>query len=308
MKIHKLLAIVFSIFLITTEKAQPIQTTTDIAISAKQNGCGTGGFEITLEDTRRHRIRKTVSYAYSGEDIAKQLNPGAAGKGVIWDFSGIDLSKYDSKTKTETDGKAIDYSTSPYKYHYPNATECYLTKWVITSLLYPYPSSTINEQFVLHYDTYDYVDENIEYGKVQQNYIGGSSSIDAGNYIPEITVPYPKYIGLKYTTESVWHSSQGSEYSSKQDSNNVYYEIDVDGEGTLILPNGKKFTDVLRYRMIAKGEYGQYNDEDEEYELYKEYEHDDGVYEVYFYISKQAGELLNLYGNIISFTDEWLPE
>ncbi|MDR1876482.1 MAG: BACON domain-containing protein [Flavobacteriaceae bacterium] len=253
--------------------------TADIAILVEQKGAETGGnggggggangsLQITLEDARKHRVLKTVSYTYSGTDIGKQLNPGDAGKGVTWDFSGIDLSKYNTKIKQEKEGRVENYSTSPYKNYYPDATECYVTRELNT-----HPDN--NNELVGYYDVYDYVKGNIEYGNVQDNTLSGGG-IDIWNYIPTEAKPYPQYLGVKYKIETSHLNVSGHSYD-------YHADTEIDGEGTIILPGGKKFTDVLRYRIIDNNGQEQYN-----------------------YISKQAGVVLTFvkYANIITFTTE----
>ncbi|MDR1877127.1 MAG: BACON domain-containing protein, partial [Flavobacteriaceae bacterium] len=255
--------------------------TAEIAILVEQKGAesgdgggggGNGGLEITLEDARRHRVMHTISYSYSGEDIGKQVNPGVAGKGVTWDFSKINLSKYYLRITTEKEGKSLSYSTSPYKNSFPDATECYMTRNVITNT---YSNSNI---FSFYYDDYEYLKGNIYYGSASISYTDEGTTIGITNYVPAMTEP-TLYLGLKFTIETTMYSTPTSptypyDYS---------LDVEVDGEGTLILPNGKKFTDVLRRKdKVANN---------------------NGIVQ-YHYISKQAGEVLTLVeGNFICYTD-----
>ncbi|MDR1876484.1 MAG: hypothetical protein LBQ84_02530 [Flavobacteriaceae bacterium] len=243
MKVNKLLVLICSTFLFTA------------CSSDDDDNDSTDRLEITLEDTRKHRVLKTVSITYSGDEIGKQLDPGDAGKGVTWDFSNIDLSKYSYKEKLETEGKAIDYSTSKFKDYFPKATECYITKNVRT-LYYS------TNQYVYSFNSYDYLDGNITYGEVEYDDYEFSDDAYIVNYNPAVTEPYPQYLGLKYTVETTSQDDDGDSYTAY---------LEIDGEGTIILPGGKKFTDVLRRKITYSDEEGEY----------------------YSYISKQAGVVLS---------------
>ncbi|MDR1876050.1 MAG: hypothetical protein LBQ84_00340 [Flavobacteriaceae bacterium] len=273
MRIYKLLALICSTFLFTACSSSSDDDDND-SPGGGGNGGGAGGLEITLEDAKRHAIMKIVSHQYYlGEDIGKQLDPGAVGKGVTWDFSGIDLSKYILTSIVETEGAAIDYSTSPYKDYYPDATECYLTKWTTTELI---PSQSVS-----YSDYYSYEKGNITYGGVQDNtkyYTGVFSSTSAGVYTPGTTETYPQYLGVKYTIDA--EATMFLIPNGNVSSFDHHVDFEVDGEGTVILPNGKIFTDVLRRKNI-----------------------DDAGKVEYHYISKQAGDVLRFIkgGNSINF-------
>ncbi|MDR1876483.1 MAG: hypothetical protein LBQ84_02525 [Flavobacteriaceae bacterium] len=271
MKIHKLLVPVFSIFLFTACSSDD-----DNDSPGGGNGGGggaNGSLQITLEDARKHRVLKTVSYTYSGKDIGTLVNPGAAGKGVTWDFSGIDLNKYSYYSRWEREGRVENYSTSKYKDYFPDATECYVTTELTTT-----PSALIQS---VSSDLYKYLKGNVDYGSVQSVHVAENSDIvSIANYEPGVTEPYPLYLGVKYTINAKGTNlSNGSVYSFDH-----INDIEIDGEGTLILPNGKIFTDVLRRKNKIADNAAQYT-----------------------YISKQSGEVLTLIeGDFIRFTDEWL--
>lgn len=241
------------------------------------NGGGNSGrLEITLEDSKKWRIQKTVSYLYGGSDIGKQIDPGASGEGAIWDFSKLDLSKYALKMKIEADPKKVDFSTSLYKEYYLGATECYMTKVINT-----YPD---NGTLGGLYNTYEYLEGNKDYGFVQESQVPGESQASVWTNNPPVSQPYPQYRGLKYSERTTMedilliNGIQSSTYSFSH-----AFDIVIDGEGALIMPNGTKLTDVLRYKLTdTESEEVQYN-----------------------YVSKKLGVCAHIYPAAISQPEKW---
>lgn len=261
MKVYKLLTLAYALFIL-------IGCGSDNDDDDK--GDNSGRLEITLDDDRGHRTLNTVFYSYSGKDIINQLDPGEAGKGVTWDFSGLDLSKYDYKMKSVMKGRKVEYATSTYKDDFPDATECYI---VAHNNTHPDDNSVVGL-----YDYYTYYDGNKEYGSVQEDL---GSTVSIWQNIPALEMAYPHYFGLKFT-EKTQVALKGSDYSFLH-----HVEIEIDGEGTLILPNGDKFTDVLRYKLTQHTE--------------------DRTIVSYSFCSKKASDILNMSkeNNYLNYVDEW---
>lgn len=231
--------------------------------------------EITLDDERKNMVMNTVVYSFYGTDIKYKIDPGATGKGVTWDFSAIDLNEYENKTKVSTEKRKEDYATSKFKSHYPDATECYVARYRNTD-----PDI---DKLVGYYDYYTYWDGNIDYGGVQDNTVSGLGDISIWHNTPALSPPYPQYFGMKYTDKTTV-SLEGTDYSFL-----LHADVEIDGEGICILPNGMKFTDVLRYKVNTHDETGTHLS--------------------YSYASKEFG-LLVIIGKTadsynFSFTDEW---
>lgn len=238
-------------------------------------GSTSGRLEITLEDEQRHRLLNTVSYDYYTKDPSGNLDPGAAGKGVVWDFSYVNLDEYESKLKRVTETRKEDYATSKFKNYFPEAVECYVVRQKITY----HATGKLSD----YSDVYFYLNGNIDYGGVQDATISGLTSISIWYNTPVLSPPYPQYFGMKYT-EKTTMSLEDSDYSFL-----YHIDVEIDGEGTLILPNGEKFTDVLRYKMNNQ--------------------YDSGSHISYGYASKKFGELASISlgspTSSFSFTDEW---
>lgn len=201
-------------------------------------GSASGQLEITLDDEQRNRTLNTVSYIYTSANLKNYVDHGAAGKGAAWDFSAVDMNQYEVKIKLIQEGKKEDYAASKYKEYYPNATECYVTR--ITHTMFD------TGNLLTNYYTYTYLNGNIEYGWADEDHTVSEQSKTTINHLtPALTRPYPQYFGMKYT-EKTSVSIEGDDSL-----NSIHSDIEIDGEGTLILPNGRQFTDVLRYKITT---------------------------------------------------------
>lgn len=165
----------------------------------------------------------------------------------------------------ETDRKQVDYATSLYQSYFSKATECYQAKCKNIYL--------DDESLTASYNTYTYTDGAKEYGTVQVNSSISSPpdtmvAIWHNNDEPITTTPYPHYLGLEFTIESIVSLVMlvnGVEDETQKRTLISEIQIVIDGEGTLIMPDNKKYTDVLRYKTTIADNHVQYTYKSKEF-------------------------------------------
>jgi|GEM_PF-4324093 hypothetical protein len=224
-----------------------------------------GKLEITIEDVQKHRLTSIIEFMFSGEGIGRQINPASeAGSGKTWDFSGMDLEKdIMVKIKTSSEIEKTDYAKSKYVEHFPDAKECY----ILTHKAYTWEDVLSSE--AIHYDYYDGAKE---FGGAQE-YLGEYASANGiGKYTPALEEPYPQYLGLKFTNKfTVVRTTAYEGVSIFKE----HLDTEIDGEGTVILPNGDVYNDVLRSKVTI-------------------YLQEGGTSVTYMFNSKKFGNILNL--------------
>lgn len=175
--------------------------------------------QITLEDTKKSDLNLTTTHFY-GLQNRYNFNLFATGKDVVWDFSNIDL---DAPKVIKVSTKAVNCEDTPYKESFPQAKECLIS---------------INDSSGDIAKIYYYKTPGVLLGQVT---VAGKKNESISNCDVVEDTQYPIFYGKKYSI--VLNCNNGSGEKAKTE---VVGE--VVGEGTLILPNGKKVEDVLRVK------------------------------------------------------------
>ncbi|MFD1259737.1 hypothetical protein [Entomomonas asaccharolytica] len=175
--------------------------------------------QITLEDTQKSDLKLTTTHFY-GLQNRYNFNLFATGKGVVWDFSKLDLhTPKVIKISTE----AVDCKDTPYQDSFPQAKDCLVSS-----------NDSGGDKAKIYY----YKTPGVLLGQVT---VAGKKNESISDCDVVEDTQYPIFYGKKYNI--VLNCNNGSGDKAK-----TQVVGEVVGEGTLILPNGKKVEDVLRVK------------------------------------------------------------
>ncbi len=175
--------------------------------------------QITLEDTKKSDLNLRTTHFY-GLQNRYNFNLFATGKDVAWDFSKMDLySPKLIKISTES----VDCKDTPYKEYFPQAKDCLVST----------NDSSGDIAKIYYYKT-----PGVLLGQVT---VAGKKNESISNCDVVEDTQYPIVYGKKYNI--VLNCNDGSGEKAK-----TQVVGEVVGEGTLILPNGKKIDNVLRVK------------------------------------------------------------
>jgi len=178
---------------------------------------------VTMEQANEPSIGNTKNMYEC--DTATNALEGVTGNGATWDFSQIVGT---NSTKTI---EIIDPATSSYSTAYPTSTKGFSIQGALTNFYNSTPNERISQGFVFNEPSFGTVVATFdtdEQKTVSYPFANGNSLTDA----------FSGSLAFTFNGVNQNPTCTGTSYAS------------IDGQGTLLLPSGNAYPNVIRYKIV----------------------------------------------------------